>query len=84
MKVGSGIGTSALGWVLGAGGFDSTLATQSASAISAINWSFAWIPSITMIVAVICLILFDLDKYYDRVVDDLSKGIYKKDGEIDQ
>ena len=84
MKVGSGVGTASLGWVLGAGGFDSALATQSAAAVTAINWSFAWIPSITMIIAVVCLILFDLDKYYNRVVDDLSKGIYKKDSQIVQ
>ena len=32
MKVGSGIGTAALGWILDAGGFDAALEVQSASA----------------------------------------------------
>lgn len=77
MKVGSGIGTAALGWVLGLGGFDAAAAQQSAGALNAINWSFIWIPAITMSVSVICLCFFDLDKKWNQVIDDLSKGKYR-------
>lgn len=77
MKVGSGIGTAALGAVLNAGGFDSALEVQSSSALTAISFSFAWIPVITAVIIVICMILFNLDKIYDKVVEDLAQGKYK-------
>ncbi len=77
MKVGSGIGTAALGWVLEAGGFDAQLEVQSASALAAINWSFAWIPFIMVVIAVICMFFFDLDKKYDQVVADLAQGKHR-------
>ena len=76
MKVGSGIGTAALGWVLGFGGFDAKKAVQSAKSLAAINWSFAWIP---FIMVVICMVFFDLDKKYDQVLADLEQGKHRKD-----
>lgn len=79
MKVGSGIGTAALGWVLGFGGFDAKNAVQSAKALAAINWSFAWIPFIMVVIVVICMVFFDLDKKYDQVIADLEQGKHRND-----
>lgn len=79
MKVGSGFGTAVLGWVLAAGSFDAKIAVQSAASVTSITWSFAWIPAITMIIAVVCLAMFDLDKKYDAVVADLAEGKHKND-----
>ncbi len=79
MKVGSGIGTAALGWILAAGGFNAQNAVQSASALTAINVAFAWVPVITSIICVVCMIFFDLDKHYDQVVADLAEGKHKGD-----
>lgn len=79
MKVGSGFGTAALGWILGAGGFDATAAVQSAASLSAITWAFAFIPFITTAIAVVCMVFFDLDKHYDKVVADLAEGKHKSD-----
>lgn len=78
MKVGSGIGTAALGAVLDFGGFDSALETQSAAALSAITCSFAWIPAVIAVIIVICMVCFNLDKRYDRVVKDLAQGKYRE------
>lgn len=78
MKVGSGIGTAALGAVLDFGGFDSALETQSAAALSAITCSFAWIPAVIAVIIVICMAFFNLDKRYDRVVKDLAQGKYRE------
>lgn len=80
MKVGSGIGTAALGWVLAAGGFEKVQegAAVTSSVLTAINWSFAWIPAICMIIAIVCLFMFDLDKKYDQVVEDLEHGKYRE------
>lgn len=77
MKVGSGIGTAVLGAVLDFGKFDSTLEVQSASALSAITISFAWIPAVIAVIIVICMVLFNLDEIYDKVVEDLAQGKYK-------
>lgn len=80
MKIGSGIGTAALGWILGSQ-FDGTKEVQSAAVITRINVAFSWVPAIAMLVAVVCLVLFDLDKYYDKAVADLEEGKHKCDSE---
>ena len=77
MKVGSGIGTAALGWILAAGGFDAQLKVQSASALSSISIAFAWVPVITCVICVICMAFFNVDKYYAKVVEDLSQGKHR-------
>jgi GPH family glycoside/pentoside/hexuronide:cation symporter len=79
MKVGSGIGTAALGWILGAGGFDGAAAVQTSGALAAINTSFAWVPVITTVIAVVCMVVFDLDKHYDDAVADLQQGKHRND-----
>ena len=75
----TGIGTAALGWILDAGGFNAQLAAQNAASLNAINMSFAWIPAVAMLIAVICLAAFDLDKKWDKVIADLSIGKHRMD-----
>jgi GPH family glycoside/pentoside/hexuronide:cation symporter len=81
MKVGSGVGTAALGWILDAGGFDGKLAVaeQPASALTAITVSFSWVPLIFVAIAVLCLVFMDLDKHYDKAVADLQQGKHRND-----
>lgn len=75
MKVGSGIGTAALGWILSAGGFDAD--PTSASAIASINVACIWVPVVTSLIAIACLFFMDLDKNYDKAMADLSQGKWK-------
>lgn len=75
MKVGSGIGTAALGWILSAGNFDKD--PTGSAAITAINFGYIWVPVITCVIGVVCMLFFDLDKYYDQAVADLSEGKWK-------
>lgn len=75
MKIGSGIGTAALGWILAAGNFDA--APESASSIAALGWAYIWVPIIACAISVVCLIFFDLDKKYDTIVKDLEEGKWK-------
>ncbi len=79
MKVGSGIGTAALGWILSAGKFDAEVAVtdQLPSALASINFAFAWVPVITSVICVVCMFFFDIDKHYGKVVEDLSKGKHR-------
>lgn len=75
MKVGSGIGTAALGWILGAGNFNAD--PTGAAAITSINVACIWVPVITSVIGTVCLLLFDLDKHYDKAVADLAEGKWK-------
>ncbi len=75
MKIGSGIGTAALGWILAAGNFDA--APESAAAATALGWAYIWVPIIACAVGCVCLFFFDLDKKYDRIVKDLDEGKWK-------
>ena len=75
MKVGSGLGTAALGWILNTGGF--TADPTSASAIASVNTACIWVPVVTSVIGAVCLIAFDLDKYYKKAVDDLAAGRWK-------
>ena len=53
------------------------LKVQSASALSSISIAFAWIPVITFVICVICMAFFNVDKYYAKVVEDLSQGKHR-------
>lgn len=75
MKVGSGIGTAALGWILTAGSFDSNPTGE--AALAAIKTGYIWVPVITTVIGAVCMMLFDLDKYYDAAVKDLEAGKWK-------
>lgn len=75
MKVGSGIGTAALGWILGAGNFDKD--PTSAAAAASVNAAYIWVPVITSVIGIICLLLFDLDKHYDKAIKELAEGKWK-------
>lgn len=75
MKVGSGIGTAALGWILTAGSFDTNPTGE--AALTAIKTGYIWVPVITTVIGVVCMLLFDLDKHYENAVKDLEAGKWK-------
>jgi GPH family glycoside/pentoside/hexuronide:cation symporter len=75
MKVGSGVGTAALGYILSLGNFD--VDPTSASAITAINVACIWIPIVVGIIGVVCMVLMDLDKKFDQVSKDLAEGKWR-------
>ncbi|WP_202914427.1 MFS transporter [Streptococcus sp. S784/96/1] len=77
-KVGSGVAGAVLGWVMAAGGYDATAATQSASAVAAVSTLYIYLPlAISVISAVVLLVFYKLDKEYDGIIADLEvrKGI---------
>lgn len=79
MKLGSGFGTAALGAVLSVGGFDAAAATQSSAALRSISMAFTWLPVITIVVSIICLIFFDIDKRYPQALKDLKEGKHRNE-----
>ena len=77
MKIGSGIGTAALGWILDGGGFNADLEVQTSGALNSISVAFVWVPIITSVICIVCMIFFNLDKYYDKVLADLAQGKHR-------
>lgn len=72
-KIGTGLGTAALGWILAAGKYDGTAAVQSASAIFAIKSLFLYLPLIiTVVVLIIWYLFLGIDKIYPTVRRDLE------------
>ena len=77
MKIGSGIGTAALGWILDGGGFNADLEVQTSAALNSISVAFVWVPIITSVICIVCMIFFNLDKNYDKVLADLAQGKHR-------
>lgn len=67
-KVGTGIGSALLGWILALGDYTETSVEQCDSAIFAINLSFIYLPAIMCIFVVILMLFYKLDKEYDDIV----------------
>ena len=80
-KIGNGLGTAIIGWMLTFGGFDATLETQSASAILAIRCGYVIVPLLICIVMAVTMHFYDLDKKYDGIVKDLAEGRHACDNE---
>lgn len=62
IKVGNALGTGILGWLLAAGGYDGTMAVQSASAQSMISFIFLWIPFLLYFGVAICNYFLKVEK----------------------
>lgn len=74
-KIGSGIGSAVLGWVLAAFGFVSSSAVQPASAISGIRVIFLYAPLVVFAVMFVILLFYKLDKEYGTIVEELERRV---------
>ena len=73
-KVGNGLGSAMLGWILALGGYAEKAVAQSASALTAINALFIYIPVLAAVLIVALMCFYKLDKEYDGIVTDLKEG----------
>ena len=78
-KIGSGLGTALLGWMLSAGGFNADLAVQTQSAVIAIRCGYVFIPGVTCVIMMVIMWFYDLDKRYDGIVKELAAGKHEYD-----
>lgn len=76
-KVGSGIGSAVLGWVLAAFGFVSSSNTQPISAINGIRVIFLYVPLVVFAFMFVILIFYKLDKEYGNIVNELEARMKK-------
>lgn len=71
-KIGNGVGSALLGWILELGGYVGGAAQQSASALASIQVSFVWIPIGVYIAGLLIMRFYNLDKEFDSVIADLK------------
>ncbi|WP_342047949.1 MFS transporter [Bacillus sp. OTU530] len=72
VKFGMGIGGAIGAWVLSAGGYVANQ-KQSASALSAIEFNFVWLPLICYIIGIIAVLFYRLDKEEAKITQDLAE-----------
>ena len=78
-KIGSGLGTAALGFVLEFGNFNNN--PTGAASLTAISWCYIWIPVIMSVLMLASLFFLDYDKTYKQAVADLEQGKWRKSDE---
>lgn len=62
MKVGTGLGSAIIGWVLAYGAFDGMAETQPASAITAITSLYSYIPLVLSVLMLVVMYFTNVDK----------------------
>lgn len=72
-KIGSGIGGSLIGWLLGAAGYNVALATQPAAVDTAIFAFSIYIPLVLCVALIVLMKLYDLEKQYPKIIADLQE-----------
>lgn len=71
-KIGSGLGTGLIGWVLGITGYIGGAQTQSTSALLGINVLFIIIPVVITILEIVMMVLYKLDGEYEKILEQLN------------
>jgi GPH family glycoside/pentoside/hexuronide:cation symporter len=75
-KIGSAIGGVAVGWMLGFGGYISSMGTETVkqpdSALQNISFVFIWCPLIFAVAMAVLMYFYRLDKEYPRILAELS------------
>ncbi|NFD77092.1 MFS transporter [Clostridium botulinum] len=73
LKIGIGLGTAIVGWLLAFSNYNGSSKIQTDTAINAINILFIWLPMILSGVQIILLKFYKLDKIYPNIISDLEK-----------
>ncbi len=73
MKVGTGLGTAALGWGLEFFKYDSLLATQTSTTVKGIIFIAYGLPAICLVLAIVVLMFCNIDKIYPQIEKELAE-----------
>lgn len=71
-KIGNGLGSAILGWIISFGGYVDTAAVQSPQAVFSVKLAFAIIPILIYAVIIILLKGYKLDQEFDGIIADLK------------
>lgn len=72
MKVGIGLGSAVCTWILAFGGYDGTVAVQSASAVASIKFAYGYLGAIVAGVCLLIILAMNIDKHIKDIQKDLE------------
>lgn len=72
-KLGAGVTLAILGFIMSAAGYNGEAKVQSASALTAINGVFNWIPLVFFILMFLLSMAYRMDKIRPQMMADLKK-----------
>jgi GPH family glycoside/pentoside/hexuronide:cation symporter len=73
IKVGTGVGSALVGWVLALGGYDAALTAQPQGAVNAMIALMIIIPMVFSLLIAILLLFWDIDKFRPQIERALGK-----------
>ncbi|OHV07544.1 MFS transporter [Kushneria phosphatilytica] len=71
IKVGSGLGTALIGWILAFGGYASGGGAQTDAALFSIQALFIHLPLAICVLIILLMLFYDLDKRYPKIIESL-------------
>lgn len=72
MKVGSGLGTALVGWLLAIGQYSSGTGVQSDYTVHFIAGIYTFVPIFILVISLIILSSMNLDKFYKKMMEELK------------
>ncbi len=78
-KLGIGLGTAFMGWILSVGGYDGSLTEQAGSATNAIIIAFVVVPAVVFVLQVVLLWRYDLDRHLPKIIAELEERAQARD-----
>lgn len=72
-KVGAGLASAFVGLVMGAAGFDGTLAVQTNAVMNTIVALYSWIPAVMFAIIIILMKFYKLDDMMPQIQEDLAQ-----------
>ena len=72
-KVGTGLGSAILGWLLAFSGYDGSLAVQTESALNSIIFCAIGLPVLVMAIACVLILFWDMEKYQDKITEFMTE-----------
>ncbi|WP_125707261.1 MFS transporter [Lacticaseibacillus porcinae] len=72
MKIGMGLSSAMVAWILAFSNYDGTLAKQSAQTVSTIVNAFIWIPIVVVVIMIVLMLFYDLDKKAPKIRSELK------------
>lgn len=72
MKVGMGLSSAMVAWILAFSNYNGKLLHQTAATVSSLTNSFVWLPMLVIAIMIVLLFFYDLDKKQPQIVAELK------------
>ena len=72
-KIANGLAGVIIGWLIELGTYDATAAVQSSKAVLFLKAGYLWIPLICLLISIVFLAFYKLDKLYPQIQKELTE-----------